>query len=204
MLRGDREDAADLARLAEAGPWDAVVDVCGYVPRTVAASVAALASSASTYLFISSINAYPGWPAVPVDENSPRHEGRSDAGPDDGDYGTLKVGAELAVERGSRARADPPAGPDHRAARAHPAAELVAAARRRGRPDGRARRPDREMQLIDVRDIAVFGLDRIAAEGSGTYLVGGEPANTTWGDFLAACVEASGGGRSRCGWATTC
>jgi 2'-hydroxyisoflavone reductase len=37
-LRGDRTKAADLARLAAAGPWDAVVDTSGYVPRDVLAA----------------------------------------------------------------------------------------------------------------------------------------------------------------------
>jgi 2'-hydroxyisoflavone reductase len=31
--RGDHTDISDLARLAERGPWDAVVDTSGYVPR---------------------------------------------------------------------------------------------------------------------------------------------------------------------------
>ncbi len=53
--------------------------------------------------------------------------------------------------------------------------------------------PEREMQLIDARDIAIFGLDRIAAGDSGTYLTSGTPANTNWGEFLGTCVEATGG-----------
>ena len=32
-LRGDRTRADDVARLADVGPWDAVVDTSGYVPR---------------------------------------------------------------------------------------------------------------------------------------------------------------------------
>src|SRR5690348_9778369 len=73
-VQGDREQSADLERLAAAGPWDAVMDVCGYVPRVVGASVAALAKSADTYLMISTINAYPEFPEKPVDESSLRHE----------------------------------------------------------------------------------------------------------------------------------
>ena len=87
---------ADGVRL----PWDAVVDVCGYVPRVVGASVAALAKSAGTYLMISTINAYPEWPGKAVDESSLRHECEPDAGPEDGDYGKLKVGCERAVTEG--------------------------------------------------------------------------------------------------------
>lgn len=36
-IRGDRGVAVDLARLAESGPWDAVVDTSGYVPRNTLA-----------------------------------------------------------------------------------------------------------------------------------------------------------------------
>ncbi|MBW8707413.1 hypothetical protein MBT84_48040 [Streptomyces sp. MBT84] len=70
-LHGDRTDQADLAALAAAGPYDAVVDVCGYVPREVAKSAAALAERADAYLFVSTINVYPHFPALPTDESSP-------------------------------------------------------------------------------------------------------------------------------------
>ncbi|MEV6166105.1 NAD-dependent epimerase/dehydratase family protein [Streptomyces sp. NPDC052052] len=194
VVRGDRERPQDLARLAEAGPWDAIVDVCGYVPRVVGASVEALAESASTYLFISSINARPGWPAEPVDESSPRHRGSKDAGPEDGDYGVLKAGCEMAVEQGFPGRTlilEPGliVGP-------HDLTRRLTWWLRRAAQGGRMvapGAPDREMQLIDVRDVAIFGLDRIEAEDAGMYLVSGTPANATWGRFLGACVAETDG-----------
>lgn len=193
-VQGDREQQADLDRLAQAGPWDAVVDVCGYTPRVVAASVAALAESADSYLFVSSVNAYPGWPSVVVDEDSPRHSCEPDAGPEDGDYGTLKVGCERAVTEGFPGRTlvlEPGLimGPGDRARR-------LAVWLRRASQGGRMiapGTPDRPMQLIDCRDIAIFGLDLIAGGGSGTYLTTGTPDNTTWGEYLGTCVEATGG-----------
>ncbi|WP_328582088.1 NAD-dependent epimerase/dehydratase family protein [Streptomyces sp. NBC_00370] len=192
-VRGDRESEEDLARLAEAGPWDAVVDVCGYVPKVVGASVAALASAAATYLFVSSINARPGWPSEPVDENSPQHGGDPQAGPDDGDYGKLKVGCQLAVEQGFPGRSlilEPGLimGPHDRAQRLTWWLSRTAQGGRVAAPGA----PDNEMQLIDARDIAIFGLDRIEAEDSGTYLVSGTPANTTWGEFLDLCLAETG------------
>jgi 2'-hydroxyisoflavone reductase len=194
VVRGDRELHEDLARLAEAGPWDAIVDVCGYVPRVVGASVKALAKSASTYLYVSSINARPGWPAEPVDESAPRHQGSPDAGPDDGDYGKLKAGCEMAVEQGFPGRSlilEPGLiiGP-------HDLARRVTWWLRRAAQGGRMvapGAPEREMQLIDARDIAIFGLDRIEAKDDGIYLVSGTPANATWGRFLDACVAETGG-----------
>ncbi|MEY9836833.1 NAD-dependent epimerase/dehydratase family protein [Streptacidiphilus sp. EB103A] len=193
-VQGDREQSADLERLAAAGPWDAVVDVCGYVPRVVGASVAALAKSADTYLMISTINAYPEFPEKAVDESSLRHECEPDAGPDDGDYGKLKVGCERAVTEGFPGRTlviEPGLilGPGDRARR-------LAVWLRRAAQGGRMiapGSPDREMQLIDARDIAIFGLDRIEDGSSGTYLTSGTPANTTWGEYLGTCVEATGG-----------
>jgi len=193
-VRGDREQPEDLARLVAAGPWDAVVDVCGYVPSVVGASVAALAESAASYLFVSTINAYPGFPAVSVDERSPRHECAPDAGPDDGDYGVLKAGCERAVVQGfpGRTLVIQPGliiGPGDRARR-------LAWWLRRASQGGRMvapGRPEQEMQLIDARDLAAFGLDRILAGDSDSYLVGGSPANTTWGDYLGTCVEVTGG-----------
>lgn len=193
-LRGDREDEADLARLAGAGPWDAIVDVCGYVPTVVGSSVAALSGSASTYLFISSINARPGWPSEAVDDDSPHQQGDPRAGADDGDYGQLKVGCAMAVEQGFPGRVlilEPGLviGPHDRARR-------LTWWLRRASEGGRMvapGTPDREMQLIDARDIAIFGLDRVEAEDAGTYLVTGTPANTTWGDLLTACVAETGG-----------
>ncbi|MFE0099940.1 NAD-dependent epimerase/dehydratase family protein [Streptomyces sp. NPDC059009] len=200
VLHGDRESPADLARLATEGPWDAVVDVCGYTPRTVADSVRALAGSAAAYLFVSSVNARSGWPAEPVDEDAPRREGDPQAGPDDGDYGTLKVGCTLAVERGFPGRTlilEPGLiiGPHDRARRTTWWLRRAAQGGRILAPGS----PDDPMRLIDARDIAAFGLDRIAAEDAdnaedaATYLVTGDPANTTWGEFLGTCVEETGG-----------
>jgi nucleoside-diphosphate-sugar epimerase len=37
-VRGDRQEPSDIAQLAQAGPWDAVVDASGQVPAVVAAS----------------------------------------------------------------------------------------------------------------------------------------------------------------------
>jgi 2'-hydroxyisoflavone reductase len=192
-VHGDREQPDDLARLVASGPWDAVVD-CGYVPRVIGASVAALAESASTYLYVSSINAYPDFPALLVDESSRQYECAPDAGPEDGDYGTLKVGCQRAVEEGFPGRAliiQPGMiiGPGDRVRRTTWWLRRAAEGGRMLAPGG----PDREMQVIDVRDIANFGLDRIVAEDSGRYLTSGTPANTTWGEYLGACVEATGG-----------
>jgi len=51
-IYGDRN--SDLAKL-QGRRWDAVVDTCGYLPRTVRASVQILSHSVDRYVFISSL-----------------------------------------------------------------------------------------------------------------------------------------------------
>ncbi|MGW4939958.1 NAD-dependent epimerase/dehydratase family protein, partial [Streptomyces sp. NPDC004166] len=138
-LRGDRTDEADLAA---AGPYDAVVDVCGYVPREVAKSATALAAHADAYLFVSTINVFSHFPAQPTDESSPRHGGTADAGP----RGRRLRLAQGRVREGSAPRLPrkgrgPPTRPDRRTARPRPAHHGLAPPRGTRRPDGRPRYP---------------------------------------------------------------
>ncbi|MGW0096218.1 NAD-dependent epimerase/dehydratase family protein [Streptomyces sp. NPDC003328] len=196
-LRGDRSDEADLAAAAAAGPYDAVVDVCGYVPREVAKSAAALAGHANAYLFVSTVNVYPHFPALPTDESSPRQGGTADAGPQDGDYGWLKDGCEKAVRRAFPGRVvvlQPGliVGPHDRARRT--TAWLRRAAR--GGPMAVPGDPDRPLRVIDVRDLAAFGLEVLTGapkDDVEDYLVPGAPDNGSWGDYLDACVAATAG-----------
>ena len=63
-----------------------VIDTSGYKPADVAASAGAIDAH---YVFVSSCNAYPGWPAEVVDEASPDWGG---GGPSE--YGPDKVRCE--------------------------------------------------------------------------------------------------------------
>src|SRR4051812_35152543 len=58
-LRGDRQ-AGDYEALRGAGPFDAVVDVCAYVPRAVREAVAALGPDGlnGPYILVSSVSVY--------------------------------------------------------------------------------------------------------------------------------------------------
>lgn len=69
-IRGDRTSADDLARLAEAGPWDAVVDTSGYVPANVGMVARALTAVAERYVFLSTVSVYQDWPVAPVSESA--------------------------------------------------------------------------------------------------------------------------------------
>ena len=52
-IYGDRN--SDLTKL-QGRRWDAVVDTCGYLPRTVRASAEILSHSVDRYVFISSLS----------------------------------------------------------------------------------------------------------------------------------------------------
>ncbi|MEO1008281.1 MAG: NAD-dependent epimerase/dehydratase family protein [Planctomycetota bacterium] len=76
-LVGDRDaiegdGLAQLDELLAAGrTFDAVVDMCGYVPRVVRASCELLARAAGRYLFVSSVSVYPMTAGGSPDEDSP-------------------------------------------------------------------------------------------------------------------------------------
>ncbi|WP_461006088.1 NAD-dependent epimerase/dehydratase family protein [Streptomyces capparidis] len=193
-VRGDRTDAEDLARLAALGPWDAVVDVCGFTPRDVAASARALSPRAGAYVFVSSISAIADWPAKAVDEDAPIHECEPDAGEDAGDYGVLKAGCERAAERyftGGRTLVLSPGlimGPYDNVGRVEYWLRRVAEGGRFLAPG----HPDRALQLIDARDIAAFTLDAVEKGLSGRYLASGVLGVPTWGEFLQMCARVTG------------
>ena len=109
-LRGDRA-AGDYDALRGAGPFDAVVDLCAYVPRAVREAVAVLGPGglAGPYILISSVSVY----AEPAEAGAARPAGfaedsplaRLPAGTDataedvTGEtYGPLKVLTEQAAE----------------------------------------------------------------------------------------------------------
>ena len=199
VVRGDRESPADLERLAGHGPWDAVVDTSGYVPQTVGASVRALAGSAAAYVFMSTINVFKDWPAQPVGDDSPVHDCSPDAGPDDGDYGTLKAGCERVVDRDFPGRSlslrlGLLLGPHEDVGRL-PALllRMAAAGTTRAWRTLAPGDPASPVNPIDVRDIAQFTLGAIEQGLTGSYLVAGTPSNaSTYGELLQACIEATG------------
>jgi 2'-hydroxyisoflavone reductase len=197
-VRGDREAKEDLERLAGHGPWDAIVDTSGYVPRIVGDAVRALADSAATYVFMSTVNVFPDWPARPVGDDSPVHDCSADAGPDDGDYGVLKAGCERAVARDFPGRTlslrlGLLLGPHEDVGRL-PALLLRMADAGTSR-DVRTLAPGdpaSPVNPIDVRDIADFTLHAIEQGLTGAYIVAGTPSNaSTYGELLEACIDAT-------------
>lgn len=200
VIQGDREEAADLQRLAGSGPWDAVIDVAGAVPAVVRDAARALRTVADRYVFVSTVSAYRDWPDQPVGEGSPLHDGDPDAAsvdpgvPGPVAYGRAKVGCEQAI-----AREFPP----DRVLVVRPSVVLGPGEYVGRLPwwldrmhrDGRVLapgRPERPIQPIDVRDLASFLLSLLARDGSGVYNVASPHGRDTYGDLLAACAHAVG------------
>lgn len=200
LVRGDRTNTADLARLVDAGPWDAVIDTSGYVPREVLAVARTLDPVAGRYVFVSTVSVYEGWPVERLTDGSPVLDCPPDAGPDfgyDGDpgpsvYGFTKSGCERAVtsvfgpERTAVLRPGVIIGPREYVGRLPWWLHRVARGGRVLAPG----RPSRSIQPVDVRDVAAFAL-HMAAGPVGTYNVTA-PGKETMGDLLAACRTVTG------------
>ncbi|MBO3748064.1 NAD-dependent epimerase [Streptosporangiaceae bacterium NEAU-GS5] len=190
-VHGDRGVTEDLERLADGREWDVVIDVCGYIPKTVLESARVLSGHAGHYTFISSISALPGFPKEAVDESSPTHECPPDA--EEGEYGVLKAGCERAVEQyfdGATLIVEPGLilGPHENVGRLPWWLTRIAKGGRVLAPGD----PGRRMQLIDARDIAAFTVAQAALGTTGRFLTSGVPGNTTYGGWLAMCAEVTG------------
>lgn len=169
-IAGDRADVTPL----QAGSWDAAIDTSGYDPAQVDASSAL---DIGHYVFVSSCNAYPDWPDKPVDEDSPTWESGEGYGPD-------KAASERHVlaRGGATVRAGLIVGPHDNVFRLPWWVRRV----REGGAILAPGRPDRELQVIDARDLANFLLhlaeNRTPGAFNGTAPIG----QTTMEELLQA------------------
>ncbi|SDL65996.1 Nucleoside-diphosphate-sugar epimerase [Glycomyces sambucus] len=200
-IRGDRWDRSDLELLAEAEPWDAVVDSSGYVPRNVLEVAEVLEPSARRFLFVSTLSVYEGWPVQPLTEDSPTLPCPPDADETFGtntengptQYGYQKSGCEAAVlqvfgaQRSALLRAGVVLGPHEYVGRLPWWLERIARGGRVLAPGD----PQRSIQPIDVRDIASFAISAVENGVVGAFNLTGS-GEETFGDFLDACVKATG------------
>ncbi|QKV67509.1 NAD-dependent epimerase/dehydratase family protein [Streptomyces harbinensis] len=204
-IHGDRTVVEDLARLATHRPWDAVIDTSSadHAPARVLAGARILEPVAQNYVYVSTVNAYRGWPNEPLTEASELLDAPADAGEEFGKggtatsyYGLQKAGSERAVQlafgpqRTTVLRPGVIIGPGEYVGR------LPWWLRRaeRGGPVLAPGSPDKTIQPVDVRDVAAFALDW-AADGQGTAFNLSAPiGRDTMHDFLSACVDTTGGG----------
>jgi 2'-hydroxyisoflavone reductase len=184
---GDRTTDAGLAALGT-DEWDLCIDTSGYVPRDVRLGAQTLAGRVGRYVFVSTINVYPGWPGEAVTRDSAVSDCPLDAGPEDGDYGYLKSGCERAV-----LEAFPDAtinrsglifGPNDNIARVSWWVNRVA----RGGEVLAPGDPDQTIALIDSRDMAAWML----TAPPGVFNVTAPTGSATFGSLLTTAREVTG------------
>ena len=188
---GDR--ATDLERL-HGRKFDAVVDTCGYFPRTVASSVAMFAPSVASYVFVSSISVYVDPMEAPRDETAALAT-IADATVEaitPESYGPLKALCEKAVIDGAGDRAlvvrpglivgplDPTDRFTYWPHRAALGGEMLVPGE-----------PGHNISFIDVRDLADFIVGCVERGTSGIFNASGDTANTTMGDLIESCLRAA-------------
>lgn len=203
-ILGDRN--RDLDKL-KGRRWDAVVDTCGYLPRSVRATAEALAASVDRYIFISSQSVYADVSVLGVDETAPlaklSNEQLDEANAIDtsGDasavnygkmYGGLKALCEQTLEEVLPARAliirpGLIVGPDDYTDRFTYWVVRVARGGEVLAPDN----PEREIQFIDVRDLAEWTVRMLEAKAAGVYNASGLPNNLTMRNILDECKTVS-------------
>ena len=203
-ILGDRD--RDLNKL-QGRRWDAVVDTCGYLPRTVKASAELLSSSVDIYVFVSSLSAYADFSQAGIDERAPLStltseqlaaanaidpSGQASAASYGGMYGGLKALceqelSEVLPDRVLIIRPGLIVGPYDYTDRFTYWVERVA----RGGDVLAPGRPDHYVQFIDARDLADWTVEMIERKRTGVYNANGLPNELTMERLLDECKMAS-------------
>ncbi len=204
-LRGDRDGGLDALRGRR---WDVAVDTSGFSPRVVRDSARLLADAVEHYTFVSSQSAYRDTRVPGVDESYPTgaitdeqlreaealQQSELITAPFFGEmYGALKALCERAAEgempgRVLNVRAGLIVGP-------HDYSDRFPYWPRRVAEGGEVLAPgdpERQLQFIDVRDLAAWVLDMAGARGVGTYNATGPDYRLTMGRLLEVCKETTG------------
>ena len=182
-LRGDRD--RDLVAL-RGGRFDAVVDTSGYRPEQMRAVTRILSEAVAHYTFISSISVYREFPPHrSFDEHAPLAEG-------DQGYGALKARCEEVLEevlpgRVARVRPGLIVGPHD------PTDRFTYWPRRVGRGGSvlAPGRPERPVQIVDVRDLADWCVRLAEDHRVGVFNAVGPRATLTMGRLLEDCAAVA-------------
>jgi len=200
-IKGDRH--TELHKL-QGRRWDAVVDTSGHLPRAVRAAAEVLANEVERYVFISSQNAYRDVSVPGIKETYPlrtltteqleRANSIDTSGhPSYGElYGGLKALCEQAAqdvmpERVLIIRPGLIVGPDDYTDRFTYWPVRVA----RGGEVLAPGRPDRFIQLIDVRDLAEWIISMLERGTTGAYNAHGLPNSLTMQQLLDECKSVA-------------
>jgi 2'-hydroxyisoflavone reductase len=204
-IQGDRNH--DLNKL-HGQRWDAVIDTCGYFPRSVTASAQMLADSIDVYAFVSSVSVYADVSVPGIDESGTlktlTHEqlDRANQIESAGDtsaaaladlYGGLKALCEQAAEAALPNQVlnvrpglivgpyDPTDRFTYWVARVAGGGDVLAPGR-----------PDRAVQFIDARDLAEWTIRALEKKRTGVYNVTNTPSTWTMKDLLEEAQAISG------------
>jgi len=193
QLIGDRD--GDVSRLKNRN-WDIVMDTCGFVPQQIKKVATVLGDNIQHYSYISSISAYKDW--IPLNINEDYHlqtlsrdqltaveEGI--ASPYE-HYGSLKVLCEAEAEkhwpgRVLQVRAGQLVGPWDYTDRLPYWVQRAAQGGKVLVPG----RPERPVQLIDIKDIAKWVFDMAEGRKAGTFNVTGPNDKFTMEQLLNTC-----------------
>jgi 2'-hydroxyisoflavone reductase len=189
---GDRN--GDLSAL-KGGQWDAVIDTSGFTSKQLRASAGLLPDSVAHYTFVSSISAYSDYSRSLITEDSPVHPPPS---PESDqvtaeNYGAQKVASEQTAERlmpGRVAcvRAGLIVGPFDTSGRFPYWVRRIA----QGGTVLAPGRPERHVQVIDVRDLAAWLVHLAATRTPGVYNAAGPESRLTMSQVLETCQAVSG------------
>jgi len=190
-VHGDRD--GQFGRL-QGRAWDVVLDTCAYFPRAVR-EVAALADSFDGYALISTLGVHPddmpaGWNEETATYQPPFPQTEDVTGES---YGPLKVACEREAVRafGGECLIIRPGyivGP-------HDPTDRFTYYVRRAATGGQMLAPgppEAPFQVVDVRDLATFMLDRVRAGDSGVYGVVGPGVPIAMRDVLETARDAAG------------
>ncbi|MFT4414039.1 NAD-dependent epimerase/dehydratase family protein [Fredinandcohnia humi] len=188
---GDRD--GNLERL-KGRSWDAVIDTSGYVPRIVGDSVKLLKDQVKNYTFISTISVYDDFSHTGITESDTvgKLTDQTIEEVNGETYGPLKALCEEQVRKSLPSqhliiRPGLIVGPDdptdrftYWPMRFYDGGDIVA-------PNCL----DQPVQWIDVRDLAIWTLDCIESNKTGTFNATGPESETTFGDLLETCKAAT-------------
>lgn len=175
--------------------WDVVIDTCGYVPRVVGTSAAILADAVDHYIFLSSLSVYCDWSTPGIDETAPvavLADSRIEEVTAE-TYGALKVLCERVLDRemGGRTtslRAGPIVGPHDNIQRFIYWVRRVADGGTVLAPG----RPERQIQLIDARDLGDWAVRLAESKTPGIFNTVGPDSPLTMREVLETIRRVSG------------
>ncbi len=191
-LHGDRDGDLGLLR---GRSWDAVLDTCAYIPRAVREASAVLQDFAGHYTLVSTLSVHQDDMPAGSTERAATHRSpfpQTEMVTEE-TYGPLKMACEHEATGafGNRCLIIRPGyivGP-------HDPSDRFTFYLRRAAGGGEMAAPgppDAPLQVIDVRDLAAFMLDRVEAADNGVFGVVGPGQRTVMRDVLETARDVAG------------